>query len=107
LPATASDPGRALDMRLTYRTARVLEAIAVMPGASNVEIGARAGIADAGQISKLLARLTRLGLIENSGEGWVRGAANAWRLTASGRDFESTIRRRSALLGNPRRVRDA
>jgi AcrR family transcriptional regulator len=106
-PSSASDRPPPPDLRLTYRTAMVLEAIALGPGASNVEIGAHAGIADPGQISKLLARLARLGLIENFGEGWTMGASNAWHLTASGRDFESTIRRKSALLGNPRTVRDA
>jgi AcrR family transcriptional regulator len=106
-PIGASEPARPPVIRVTYRTARVLEAIALVPGASNIEIGERAGMADPGQVSKLLARLTRLGLIENVGAGWARGAANAWHLTATGRDFESTIRRKPALLGNPRMVRDA
>jgi len=104
---SASGPPRPPVMRVTYRTARVLEAIALVPGASNAEIGARAEIADPGQTSKLLSRLARLGLVENQGAGWARGAPNAWHLTDSGREFESTIRRRSALAGDPRRVRDA
>ena len=44
-------------VRLTYRTARVLSAIADYPGASNREVADRAGIVDQGQISKLLGRL--------------------------------------------------
>jgi AcrR family transcriptional regulator len=73
-----------LPMRLTYRTARVLEAIATWPGVSNRGVGERAGVSDQGQISRLLARLERLGLAENGGEGHTRGEANAWTLTAAG-----------------------
>ncbi len=88
----AGDPLKDLDMRLTYRTVRVLIAIATSPGASNREVGAAAGVADQGQISKLLQRLTSLGLIENNGAGHSRGEANAWQLTAKGLEVERTIR---------------
>jgi len=71
-------------MRLTYRTARVLQAVAETPGASNREIAHRAGIADPGQVSKLLARLERLGLLANHSGGHAKGEPNAWRLTAKG-----------------------
>jgi DNA-binding MarR family transcriptional regulator len=84
-------------MRLTYRTVRTLEAIAVVPGANNREIGERVGIVDQGQISKLLSRLAGLGLIENTGLGQAGGAANAWHLTPSGTRLESAIRRKAAL----------
>jgi AcrR family transcriptional regulator len=70
--------------RITYRTARVLSAIAAAPGLSNAEAGKRAGISDQGQISKLLNRLARVGLAKNTGEGQPRGSTNAWRLTAAG-----------------------
>ena len=80
-----------LDMRLTYRTARVLSAIARAPDRSNSEISARAGVVDPGQISKLLARLARLQLIENTGPGYRAGGRNAWRLTATGRELERAI----------------
>jgi AcrR family transcriptional regulator/DNA-binding MarR family transcriptional regulator len=73
-----------LPMRLTYRTARVLEAIATWPGVSNRGVGEHAGVTDQGQISRLLARLERLGLVENTGEGHTRGEANAWTLTPAG-----------------------
>jgi hypothetical protein len=86
------DPLRDLDMRLTYRTVRVLVAIASSPGASNRQVAEAAGIADQGQISKLLLRLQNLGLIRNVGEGAMRGEPNAWRLTPKGQDVESTIR---------------
>ncbi len=88
----AGDPLKDLDMRLTYRTVRVLIAIAANPGTSNRHVGGAAGIADQGQISKLLQRLESLGLIENNGAGHSRGEANAWRLTAKGLEVERTIR---------------
>jgi AcrR family transcriptional regulator len=87
-PARGRDPLAGLDMRLTYRTVRVLMAIAAHPGASNREIAKASGVLDQGQISKLLARLARLDLLENVGEGQEKGAANAWRLTASGARLE-------------------
>jgi AcrR family transcriptional regulator len=77
------DPLREVPMRLTYRTARVLQAAAEHPGASNRQIGEHADLHDQGQISKLLARLQRLGLLENT-EGQARGESNAWRLTQLG-----------------------
>jgi AcrR family transcriptional regulator len=85
------DPLAGLDMRLTYRTLRVLSAIAIQPGASNRRIAEQAGVHDQGQISKLLTRLTRLGLIANNGQGQSRGEANAWTLTAKGCQIEQAI----------------
>lgn len=69
---------------MTYRTLRVLEAIADRPGASNREVSERAGIVDQGQASKLLGRLERRGLVERLGASRARGAPNAWGLTAEG-----------------------
>ncbi|HEX3692480.1 MAG TPA: TetR/AcrR family transcriptional regulator [Solirubrobacteraceae bacterium] len=89
--AGRGDPLRDLEMRLTYRTVRVLLAIAAAPGSSNRSVGAGAGIYDQGQISKLLSRLERLGLIENGGAGQVRGAPNAWSLTARGHEVERLV----------------
>jgi AcrR family transcriptional regulator len=90
-PAGRGDPLRDLQMRLTYRTVRVLLAIAAAPGSSNRHVGADAGIEDQGQISKLLSRLERLGLIENSGAGQVRGAPNSWVLTDRGQEVEGLV----------------
>jgi AcrR family transcriptional regulator len=73
-----------IPMRLTYRTARVLEDVATHPGASNRAIAEHAGISDQGQVSKLLARLERLGLLRNTGDGHVKGEPNAWQLTPAG-----------------------
>jgi AcrR family transcriptional regulator len=78
------DPLAGLPMRLTYRTTRVLECIAQQPGVSNRVVADRAGVADQGQISKLLARLERLGLTENHSQGHTKGEPNAWRLTPLG-----------------------
>ncbi|HEY2140699.1 MAG TPA: TetR/AcrR family transcriptional regulator [Solirubrobacteraceae bacterium] len=72
-------------MRLTYRTARVLEVAVEYPGASNRVIGEQAGVFDQGQVSKLLSRLQRLGLLQNTGVGHAKGERNAWRLTPLGR----------------------
>jgi len=78
------EPLRDLDLRLTYRTVMVLGAVAQHPGASNRQIGETAGISDQGQISKLLQRLGRLGLVRNDGVGQPRGMPNAWTLTPKG-----------------------
>lgn len=85
------DPG----VRLTYRTARVLTAIAEFPGASNREVAERAGIVDQGQISKLLGRLEAQGLIAKMGDVSSRGAPNAWRLTDRGERIERVADGRS------------
>jgi AcrR family transcriptional regulator/DNA-binding MarR family transcriptional regulator len=83
-PIGRSDPLAGLRMRLTYRTVRVLVAIGDRPGASNRGVAEVAGIADQGQISKLLRRLAKLELVENHGLGQDKGAANAWHLTRRG-----------------------
>ena len=94
----APDPLRDLDMRLTYRTIRVLLAIGELsePGArpphpSNRQVADVAGIRDQGQVSKLLARLTQLGLIENAAEPQVKGEPNAWRLTHRGSEVRGVL----------------
>jgi DNA-binding MarR family transcriptional regulator len=73
-------------MRLTYRTLMVLSAIGMEPGASNRRVGEAAGVHDQGQISKLLGRLEKLGLIHNIGNGQPRGEPNAWTLTPRGQE---------------------
>ncbi len=90
-----------LSVRLTYRTLTVLEVVAAAPGLSNCEIGERAGVTDQGQISRLLARLSRVGLLENTGGGQAKGTTNAWRLALRGEHLERAFRdaRRSAPGG--------
>jgi AcrR family transcriptional regulator/DNA-binding MarR family transcriptional regulator len=82
-----------LDMRLTYRTIRVLAAVATHSGGSNRAIADAAGIVDQGQISKLLMRLAKLGLLENNRTGAAtKGEPNAWSLTAKGERLERSLR---------------
>ena len=91
-----ADPLESVPMRLTYRTSRVLEGVAELAGRgsapSNREVGDFAGIQDPGQVSKLLRRLERLGLLANSGLGHSKGEPNAWRLTAQGESVARSIR---------------
>jgi AcrR family transcriptional regulator len=92
----ASDPLSGVPMRLTYRTARVLECVAELGGRgsnpSNRVVARHAGISDQGQVSKLLARLERLGLLVNAGEGHLKGEPNAWTLTAKGEQVAQNVR---------------
>jgi AcrR family transcriptional regulator len=90
-----SDPLRELDMRLTYRTVRVLLAISQLSerGASpsSREVADASDVSDQGQISKLLWRLEHLGLIANSSHQHQRGEPNAWALTPKGREVEQAV----------------
>jgi AcrR family transcriptional regulator/DNA-binding MarR family transcriptional regulator len=86
--ARKSNPLEGLNMRLTYRTLRVLVAIGAQPAISNRDLAAAAGVSDQGQISKLMSRLERLGLAENRGKGQKGGAPNAWHLTPLGAELE-------------------
>lgn len=92
---TAGTPARStqasVPVRMTYRTLRVLGAIAERPGASNREVARAAGIADPGQISRLLARLHSSGLIVNESDGNV-GTPNAWLLSPEGEAIRQTTR---------------
>jgi AcrR family transcriptional regulator/DNA-binding MarR family transcriptional regulator len=92
----AENPLEGVPMRLTYRTVRVLEGIAAYPGASNRMVAEYAGVADPGQISKLLARLERVGLLVNTGGGHAKGEPNAWTLTAKGERLARSIRAHSS-----------
>jgi AcrR family transcriptional regulator len=98
-PQGPSDPLRDIEMRLTYRTVRVLTAIAELGGRgsypSNRQVGEASGMQDQGQISKLLARLHRLGLIHNTGIGPTKGAPNAWTLTPTGNHIQQTIQQQT------------
>ena len=89
------DPLDEVDMRLTYRTARVLECIAELGGRgsnpSNRAVAESAGVSDPGQISKLLRRLEGLGLAVNTGGGHQSGEPNAWQLTPLGRQVAQRL----------------
>jgi AcrR family transcriptional regulator/DNA-binding MarR family transcriptional regulator len=88
---TPANPLAGLNMRITYRTLQVLAVIANHPGASNRQIADGAGVHDQGQISKLLTRLERLGLIHNTSQGQPKGAPNAWTLTPHGQQVEQAL----------------
>jgi AcrR family transcriptional regulator/DNA-binding MarR family transcriptional regulator len=88
---TPANPLAGLNMRITYRTLQVLAVIASTPGASNRRIADGAGVQDQGQISKLLTRLERLGLIHNTGQGQPQGAPNAWTLTPHGQQVKQAL----------------
>ena len=85
-----------MNLRLTHRTARVLEGIAELSGRgsdpSNRQVATFAGVTDPGQISKLLRRLERLGLLRNTGAGHAKGEPNAWALTDKGERVTHSIR---------------
>lgn len=85
----ASDLLASLPMRLTYRTANVLQVLEGRPGQSNRQVADLVGITDQGQISKLLSRLARLGLLVNVG---VVGERNRWELTAAGSRVTRSIK---------------
>jgi len=91
----------ALDMRLTYRTLRVLAEIAATPGISNQAVAEAAGIRDQGQISKLLSRVEGRGLIRNAGAGQARGRPNAWYITDQGAVIGSDLGQRLRRVAPP------
>jgi AcrR family transcriptional regulator len=97
-PARSPDPdGRVGDLldhlgtRMTYRTVRVLDAIAEQPGLSNREAAYAAGVKDQGQISRLLARLCSAGLVANHQPCNRRGLSNAWGLTLKGEEIQRAV----------------
>ena len=95
-PKPGGDPLRELDMRLTYRTVRVLLAVAELGGRgsrpSGRQVADASGVTDPGQMSKLLWRLAHLGLVANEAPDRGRGEPNAWSLTPRGREVERAIR---------------
>jgi DNA-binding HxlR family transcriptional regulator len=94
-----------LPIRITHRTTLVLQAIAKEPGVSNREIERAAGPIDQGQLSNLLARLAKRGLIGNEPRGEEPRWPNAWRLTRAGERVVALIA--EAPSAAPRRVRGA
>ncbi len=76
-----------MDYRLTVRTQMALAAVAGRPGLNNREVSEVIGLADQGQISRMMKRLQTQGLVENA-HGSAKRQARAWRLT---RDGEAVI----------------
>ena len=90
-----------VDFRPTLRTHLVLAAVAERPGANNRQVGAAAGVSDQGQMSRLLARLEGLGLLQNRGTRAL-GAHYAWHLTPRG---EETLRASRPLNNTTKETR--
>jgi AcrR family transcriptional regulator len=86
-PQRRDSPG-GRGVRITHRTARALTAIAERPGASNIAVAECTEIIDPGQVSRLLHRLARQGLIENRGPAEPATAKKAWQLTMLGVQIE-------------------
>jgi DNA-binding MarR family transcriptional regulator len=84
------DPGKRLNHR---REIEVLGVLAGEPGLNNMQVGLRAGIEDRAHISRLMARLARLGLIENTPRPGGLAGEKAWRLTGSGEQLHTEISR--------------
>ena len=72
-----------VDYRLTIRTQMALAAVGGRPGLNNREVSEIIGLADQGQISRMMKRLQTQGLIENV-QGHTKRQVRAWRLTADG-----------------------
>jgi AcrR family transcriptional regulator/DNA-binding MarR family transcriptional regulator len=72
-----------LDHRLTVRSRMALEAVAERPGLNNREVSEVIGLADQGQVSRIMRRLQEQGLVENT-QAQAKRLARAWRLTADG-----------------------
>jgi AcrR family transcriptional regulator/DNA-binding MarR family transcriptional regulator len=79
----AAPPARA---RTTPRMMQLLAVIGERPGISNRDVAFAVGIRDPSQVSRLLARLERLGLVAD-GASERAGTRKAWRLTAAGADL--------------------
>lgn len=84
LAAEALPPGgHRPALRVTQRTIQALVAVGERPGISNRDVAAAVGIRDSSQVSHLLARLRRLGLVEDT-RASRRGAQKSWQLTTDG-----------------------
>ncbi|MGD0455126.1 MAG: hypothetical protein ABSB69_16175, partial [Solirubrobacteraceae bacterium] len=96
-PGLLQDPGRGLSH---HRTVLALRVIAGEPGLNNRQVALRAGVTGQAQISKILSRLARLALIENTRDPRTPGPGNAWQLTASGQELERAIGREAAAAAS-------
>jgi AcrR family transcriptional regulator/DNA-binding MarR family transcriptional regulator len=79
-PSESDSP---VDYRLTARAQMALAAVARRPGLNNREVAEVIGLADQGQVSRMMKRLQEQGLVENASAPSKR-LARAWRLTADG-----------------------
>ena len=82
LPATLRHPG-------AYRARSCVTFIAAHPAASNKQIAAGIDVPHLGQVSELLARLARGGLLRKQAGG--AGRPNQWWLTAQGEQIAQAL----------------
>ena len=78
--------------RLSDRDLAALRVISDEPGLGNGKVGDRVGAKDHAQISYVLARLARRGLIESALGARAPFAANSWHLTPAGVELDAAIR---------------
>jgi AcrR family transcriptional regulator len=81
---------RALASASAYRARSSLQYLQQNPGASNREVGTGIGVSHHGQVSALLSRLERMGMLSKCSQG--AGRPNAWRLTAEGELVTEALR---------------
>ncbi len=78
--------GLTVDFRLTARARAALAAVAGRPGLNNLEVSEAIGLADQGQISRMMKRLSEQDLVENA-RGHSKRLAKAWHLTPRGEEL--------------------
>jgi len=83
LPAGLRNPG-------AFRARSCVTFIAANPGASNKQIAAGIGMSHLGQVSELLARLARGGLLRKHAGG--AGRPNQWWLTPYGKELAQALK---------------
>jgi DNA-binding MarR family transcriptional regulator len=91
--ATILDPLRTHGDRLNSRAVSALEVIGAEAGLTSKGVSSRTGVNDDAQMSRLLARLERLGLIENARERHGRANRKDWKITAAGQGVKDAIDR--------------
>jgi DNA-binding IclR family transcriptional regulator len=82
--------------RVNPRASLALSVIGADPGLNNKQVASRAGVINGGHASRLLGRLERLGLIENTRACDRRFGSKAWTLTSAGEKVQSAIERETA-----------
>jgi AcrR family transcriptional regulator len=98
LPAALSHPG-------AYRARSCMTFIAAKPGSSNKQIAAGIDVPHLGQVSELLARLARGGLLLKRAGG--AGRPNQWWLTPQGEQAAQALQDRNAVCWRAPAPRDA
>jgi AcrR family transcriptional regulator/DNA-binding MarR family transcriptional regulator len=99
-PLSSASP---VDYRLTARTQLALGAVAERPGLNSREVSELIGLADQGQVSRIMKRLVEQGLVENT-QAHTKRQARAWRLTSDGEAVIDAHRGGGALVKAQRKA---